>query len=913
MKVTSRLPISTLVIALLLVAAPMFAQNAALTKVTSVEGITEYRLANGLRVLMFPDASKPTVTVNLTYLVGSRQEGPGEGGMAHLLEHLMFKGTASRSELTPEIRSHSNAFNGTTSYDRTNYFETMNATDENLRWALGLEADRMVNSRIAKTDLDSEMTVVRNEFEAGENSPLRVLNERVRSTAYLWHPYGHSPIGSRSDVEHVPINRLQAFYHKYYQPDNAFLIVAGKFDEEQGKKWIAETFGAIPRPQRVLQDTYTVEPAQDGEREVTLRRTGDIQALLLAYHTPAGGHGDTAALRVLANILAANPSGRLYKGLVDAGRAVTVSAGAEGSFEPGLFLVSAVARKDQPLAAVESAALNIVEAVPANPPTADEVDRAKGDLLRTINLEFNDTTNVALELSSSLATGDWRLLFSDRDEIGKVTPADVARVAGLYLKSSNRTLGRFLPEDKPDRVIVPSAPDLVSKLRGYTGRTDIAQGEAFDPTPENYEARLKRITLPNGMKLALLPKQSRGGDVVATLSLHFGTLESLKGKNEVGSMAAALLMRGSGDHNRQQVQDSLSRLGSRMMVAGNAQGASAMIQTTQAKLVDTLRLAAEILRSPTYPEAELEQTRKLMLAQLENGLKEPMAIAGRELQRHIGPYPAGDVRATQTPEEARAAIEAVTLDQVKQFHQDYYGASNAELAIIGDFDPAEVEQVARQLFGDWKSPAPYQRIERVATKVEPANLSFETPDKANAVVTAALSLPVDDLHEDFVALWIIKNLMGGNPKSRLFKRVREKEGLSYSVGTAYNAGSSEGYGQFTFQAIANPKNAQRVKEIFIEEFQRAYDQGFSAEEVNDAEQQFLRDNAVLRAQDRAMVDVLARYAETGRDMLSLRKLNDDMQHTSADKVNAVFRKYLNPKNFTVVVAGDFAGAAAAQH
>ncbi len=225
-----------------------FAQTSSPTKVTSVEGITEYRLDNGLKVLLFPDNSKPTVTVNVTYLVGSRFESYGETGMAHLLEHMLFKGTAKRNGIMTELSNHGAQFNGTTSYDRTNYFETMTASDDNLQWALDMEADRMVNSRVSRQDLDSEMTVVRNEFERGENSNNRVLEERVLSTMYLWHNYGHSPIGSRSDIEHVPIDRLQAFYHHYYQPDNAVLVVAGKFDPAKTLDLITKTFGAIPKP-----------------------------------------------------------------------------------------------------------------------------------------------------------------------------------------------------------------------------------------------------------------------------------------------------------------------------------------------------------------------------------------------------------------------------------------------------------------------------------------------------------------------------------------------------------------------------------------------------------------------------------------------------------------------------------------
>ena len=244
---------------------------AGVTKLSSVEGITEYSLTNGLNVLLYPDNSKQTITVNMTYKVGSRHEGYGETGMAHLLEHLVFKGTPNHPNIPNELSSHGSRPNGTTWYDRTNYFETFNATEDNLKWALDLEADRMVNSYIAKKDLETEMTVVRNEFESGENNPTGVLMQRVMSTAYLWHNYGQTTIGARSDIENVPIENLQAFYRKYYQPDNAVLTVAGKIDEAKTIVLINQYFGKIPRPSRILTPTYTAEPIQDGERLVTLR------------------------------------------------------------------------------------------------------------------------------------------------------------------------------------------------------------------------------------------------------------------------------------------------------------------------------------------------------------------------------------------------------------------------------------------------------------------------------------------------------------------------------------------------------------------------------------------------------------------------------------------------------------------
>src|SRR5499427_2430976 len=309
-------------------------------KMSSMGGITEYNFANGLKVLLFPDAAQPKITINVTYLVGSRHEGYGETGMAHLLEHMNFIETTNGRQIKKEIVDHGAAWNGTTAYDRTNYFETVPATDENLKWALGLETDRMVHVKFTKQILDTEMTVVRNEFERGENSPQSVLRERVASAAYLWHNYGKDTIGSKDDLERVPVDRLEAFYKKFYQPDNAVLVITGRLDEAKTLQAVAETMGKIPRPARKLDQTYTVEPAQDGERFVELRRVGQGQDVIIAYHGPAAGHPDSAALQVLAGIMSGAgggggrgrgggglPEGRLAKALIDTKLAESASMG----------------------------------------------------------------------------------------------------------------------------------------------------------------------------------------------------------------------------------------------------------------------------------------------------------------------------------------------------------------------------------------------------------------------------------------------------------------------------------------------------------------------------------------------------------------------------------------------------------
>ncbi len=280
----------------------------------------------------------------------------------------------------------------------------------------------MVNSRVSRKDLDSEMTVVRNEFERGENNPRRVLEERVVSTAYLWHSYGRSTIGARSDIEHVPIERLQAFYRNYYQPDNAILIVAGKFDEAKTLAWIKEDFGAIPRPTRTLTPTYTEEPVQDGEREVTLQRVGDNQLLMMAYHVPSGADPDSAAVDVLTSVLDEAPSGRLYKALVESKKAISVHGENNQQHDAGYLLFTAEVRKEGSLDDVRKTMDSVLEGVVKEPPSKDEIERVLTRRKKDFELLFNNSQRVALLLSEWTSMGDWRLMFLDRDRTEKVTP-----------------------------------------------------------------------------------------------------------------------------------------------------------------------------------------------------------------------------------------------------------------------------------------------------------------------------------------------------------------------------------------------------------------------------------------------------------------------------------------------------------
>jgi zinc protease len=878
-------------------------------KVTSVEGLTEYAFPNGLRAVLFPDNSRPKITVNVVYLVGSRNEGYGETGMAHLLEHMVFKTTTDGRDLFRELTDHAGGgnFNGTTSYDQTMYFETLTASDENLRWALALEADRMVNMTLEKKDLDTEMTVVRNEMERGENSAPNVLEERVLAAAYNFHNYGKTVIGARSDVERVPIENLAAFYRKYYQPDDAVVFVAGAFDESKALAYLAATLGAIPKPQRTLSQPYTVEPTQEGERSVILRRVGDDQYIMAVYHIPAALHPDKAALDVLAQVLGATPSGRLYKTLVDGKKAVAAGLSDNGMHDPGFVFAYAHLKTDQSIDEARDLMLKTIESVASNPPTQEEVDRAKARIQKNYDLTLTNTQIMALSLGGYAGDGDWRDYFLTRDLVQKVTPADVLRVAKAYLKSSNRTLGEFIPTKAPDRAEIPATPDVATLFKDYKGGPAIQQGEVFDATPRNIESRAIRATLPNGLKLVMVPKKTRGGAVVALMNVRFGDEKSLFGKSTAGSMTGSLLMRGTKNKNRQQIQDEMDRLKATIGVSGGAQGAMAMVRTFEPTLADSLRLVRELLREPAFPEAEFEQIRQQRLASIEATRSEPSRLASLELSRHMNArYQRGDVRYTSTLEEEVEDTKKVTLDDVRNFYAQFYGVGEGEMTIVGQFDPAEMQKLVTELFGDWKSPAHYERIANTYTSVPPINTEIETPDKQNAYFTAQMFTKATDTDPDYAALQIASFIFGGAPTSRVFTRIRVKDGLSYGAGAGFGIPTKDDLGRFSESAIAAPQNMPKVEAAFAEELAKALKDGFTADEVEKAKKAWLDSRAVARSEDISIASMLATEARWGRTPVSWdEQLEAQVAALTPEQVNEAFRRHVDPSAISIVKGGDF--------
>lgn len=888
-------------------------QLASPERVVSIEGITEYKLANGLRVLLAPDPSKPTTTVNMTYLVGSRHENYGQTGMAHLLEHLLFKGTKNIRNALGEFSRRGLSANGSTSDDRTNYYATFSANEDTLEWYLGWQADAMTNSLIAKADLDSEMTVVRNEMDRGENSPMRILMQKMSATAYEWHNYGKSTIGARSDVENVDIEQLRDFYRLYYQPDNAVLVVSGAFDAQKTLAIINRDFSAIPKPERTLPRLYTVEPVQDGERAVTLRRNGGTPLVATMYHIPPAGAPDQVAFDLASEILGDTPSGRLYKAMVAQNLATSVFSYPMTQFDAGTALFGAELEGSIDPQASLKVMIDTLESIAQHPFTEVELKRAQDSMLNSWERAYSDPETVGIRLSEAIASGDWRLLFLERDQVRKATLASVQQAAERYLLPSNRTAGTYIPTEKPVRAPAFKDTDFDALFKDYKGDGDFQAAESFDTSTANIDSRTKRsvLELPNGkVELALLNKPTRGARVEASLEIQTGDEKNLQGQRSSADALGVLLLRGTPTMTRQDIQDRFQALNARVNISTRAGQLDVTISTTEKNLADTVSTVLDIIRTADFPAPQVAEYKRELTTLIQQNRSEPQALAARAIARHNNPWPSTDPRYVSTFDEMLTDLEKVSSESATQYRDRFVGMGNASFVAVGQFDEAAVKDALKKSLANWKQAPAFTRLPIPFRDVPAKQFDILTPDKANAFYLSRQWLALQDTNADYPALLVANFLLGASEKSRLWLRVREKEGLSYSVRSQFTASSFQPNAAWTIYAIYAPGDRERLEKAIKEELSRVLADGFSDDEVEEAKQAILNYRALSRAQDQVLVSTWSDYLETGRTFKWSADIDKKTQQLTTSQINDALRRYLKPDEFTRALAGDFKASGA---
>ncbi|NIF07885.1 insulinase family protein [Chryseobacterium sp. Tr-659] len=889
---------------------PVLAQKAESPKfISNTEGVKEYSLNNGMKVLLIPDASQSNMVVNIIYNVGSKHEGYGEKGMAHLLEHMLFKSTKKLGDIKKQLSDKGGDANGTTWYDRTNYYEIFPSSDDNLKWALEMEADRMINATILQTDLDKEFSVVRNEFEIGENNPGSVLMERIVSTAYLWHNYGNSTIGSKEDIERVKAPTLRKFYEKHYQPDNATLVVAGKFDEKQAINYITQYFSVIPRPSRVLDQTYTVEPAQDGERFIELKRSGDSKIVGALYHTAPYADKDYAALDALSEILTSDPSGYLYKAMIDSHKAASIYSYQPTVRDAAYMYFGLEVPADKDVKAVENDFRTELDKISAIKYTEQDVTRAKAKILKQIENTKNNTINFAISLTEIVGAGGYKLGMMYRDNVEKLTLADVQRAADKYFKTNNRTVGIFVPTKDEIRVknIEYSDDQIAALTKDYKGKALEKEVAPFEASIKNLKANLSEGKLSNGMRYGVIKKEIKGGKILGSFRFPVSNAKDLNGKAQIGALMAQVMKTGTKSHTKEQIQDMLDQWKSNIGFSFRGQTLYASVSTYKEHLPKVMGLMKEILTESSFPETELAKTVNEYNTYLEGSLNDPQALAFTEIEKVTQNYPKESIFYTPSFKEQIETNKSIKRQELVDFYNKILGSNNGVGTMIGDLDSKTASTLMENTFGKWNSKSGYDLIKPELFATKKLDKDYITPDKENGAAVGKISFSMDKKSPDYPALVIANEMLGsgGFLTSRIPIRLREKEGISYGAGSYINVPSDNNVASWNWYAFFNPTKKDAVNKALKEEINKVVKEGFGEDELKSNLNSWLTSRKTGLGNDDTLMGLVNNQLQYGISLEDYDTLEAKVSALKVGQVNDILRKYISEDKLTSVFAGDF--------
>lgn len=880
-------------------------------KIDSAGGIDEYRMRNGLKILLRENHSAPVVSFMLVYRVGSRNEAVGHTGSTHFLEHMMFKGTrkfnpAAGTGVMETFSRVGALLNATTWLDRTNYYECV--PSEYLELCIQVEADRMRNLNLRQEDRDSEMTVVRNEFERGENNPGSALSKELTALAFREHPYHHPTIGWRSDVEYVPLERLKEFYDTYYWPDNATAIVVGDFDSDKTLRMIEKYFGKIPKSPQPIPEVYTVEPPQEGERRVELRRAGDLPQVLIGYHTPNAEHPDNYALSVMHSVLgdSGKRSSRLYKALVETGLATSCYAN-NGEFrDPFLFTIGATLVPGRSFEELESAIYAEIERLAKEDCTEDELHRIKQSNRKGTILGSADPQAFANMICAAESVSTWRWLVEYDDHIDAITPADIRRVASTYFDKSNRTVGHFIPTDtnRPE-IEYSKKPGAIAKKQKAKAAAKVASKRMDLPRPgssgSDFSKRVLKEVLPNGMTILLLPNPGTGS-VAIHGALAGGDCFASLDRSMTPTVASTMLTRGSQNFTKEKLAQVLEEMGIRFGFGADRYKVGFGTLLTKEDFPSFIPVLDDLLRRPLFPQDELAIVLKELKAGLTRSMNDTGRRAGNALMQLL--YPEGHPFYERSYEERIEELNHISHDELAQFHRSHYSPAGTVIAVVGDIDIDLALDQIKQRFSDWQGPvikpaeAPPVPMPELARRVE-INLA----DKANADIVIGHPTSLSRKNKDFFAAQLANAALGKDTiSSRLGKVLRVKHGLTYGI-YSYFDDPTFGAAPWTISLSVNPNKITEALKL-VDQVQSEYiKKGITATELTDEAGRAVGSFLVSLKSSDGIASALARFEYIGLGIEPMDTVSDDFMSVKRKDVLEAIEKYLHPKASTTVIAG----------
>lgn len=895
------------ILGLLFIATESKAQNG-YTKTKTLGGIEEYRLnSNDLTVLLLEDHSAPVLTFMVTYNVGSRNEVTGTTGATHLLEHLMFKGTDKYNRndntgLDALLQNRGAILNATTWLDRTNYYE--NLPSEHLELAVDIEADRMRNLWLREEDRKPEMTVVRNEFERGENSPFGALNKEIWAAAFQAHPYHHSTIGWRSDIENVPIEKLRAFYDTYYWPNNATVTVIGDFDKANALKLIKKYYGEIPRSPNPIPQVYTAEPEQQGARRVTVQRAGQLGVVGVGFKAPEGSHEDFLALSVLDKILTDGKTSRFYKQMIDPGKVTSVFNFYFPFKDPSLFVSYAFLAPGAGHEEVETMIWEQIEDIKANGVTEEEVKRAITQITAETAYARDGSFSMASQINEAIAMGDWTFYIRYPEEVKTVTPEQVQAAVQKYFREDKSTTGYFIPKvpgasRTETTTSMNRAPD--TKLYYRNPGEEIPQ-LPLTATPHSFTNTdiAKNINKKTVSGIEVYSMKTGVKDVVRiTGSIAAGDWYSPESNAMIADLTGNMLDQGTTDKDKFQIAEELENLGATINFSVGSQTMNFNVQCLRKDLPKVISLLAEQLRYPAFDEAELEKLKIQREGAFQRNLESTNFMAGSTLSQII--YNPDHPNYQLTVEEMIGDLRKVTSEDLKAFHSRYYGPVSMKLVAVGDLDPKTLEGEIDKAFKGWTGGMAH----RMPAKAQPTSAQtrkVQMEDKTSISVSMGIPLGIDNNHPDYLPLYIGTYVLGGNFSARLMSTVRDKEGLTYGIGSNLS-GTSLSDGHWNLTATFAPALLEQGLNSTMRELKDWVENGISQEELDAKKSTISGAAKVQLATTGGMAGYIHNIALRGKDVSYADQYFADIEALTLEEVNNAIKKYIDLNRMVTVEAG----------
>lgn len=884
--------------------------------VKTVGSIDEYTLkSNGLQVLLLPEHSSPTLTFMVTYRVGSKNEVTGTTGATHILEHLMFKGTSERDRSkgnnVDQLLERTGArYNATTWLDRTNYYE--NLASEHLASVVDMEADRMRNLLLREEDRRPEMTVVRNEFERGENSPVQSLYKEIYQAAFVAHPYHHSTIGHRSDIEKVSIEKLREFYNTFYWPDNATVSIIGDFRPAEALELVKKSFGVYPHSPQPIPTVYTEEPEQTGPRRVTVKRAGQLGVVAIAHKIPPASHPDYAAVTLLSAILTDGKNSRLYKAVTDKNLAIDVEADTGFNSDPTVHIIFAPLAPGAKHEEVEKIIVQEIERLKKDGVSEGELKAAIAKALADAAFKRDGSFAIAGNLNECIAAGDWSLFYSLDEATQKVTVADIKRVANLYLNEDQSTTGWFVPTASGSGAAGKGAPAGRSRVAGpsYYRSPGVEAPTLMAAPAADTGAGMGGGT---GSKIAPNAKRSKmaGIDVIAyptgvknvvTLraALPAGKALAGTGNPAIPTLAGMMLDQGTRQQDKFAIAEKLEAVGASISFRVGADVVEVSAKSLKKDLPLVLGLIAEQLRTPAFSAEEFSKAKKQFAGSLQRSLESTDFRAADAFTRAV--YPGTHPNRNPAPDELLAAIESARLEDVIAFHKANYGPAHMTLVVVGDLDLSSLQTEVQKSFSGWLGGRSAVRGVKAGASNAPREQEVGMPDKTSVSVVLGQTSGLRYSDPDYQALRVATAILGSGFTGRLMANVRDKEGLTYDVGAGL-AHDMFNDGDWKISASFAPALLEKGLASTRRQLMLWYDAGVTPVEIEARKSNLIGSFKVNLATTGGMADALLTAVNRGYDVTWLDDFPVKVNALSNEQVNGAIRKYLKPDNMFLIKAG----------